>query len=211
MIRKFFALVLLVITVGCGTSATATPAPTLTALPTIPPTGTPIPSRLFNVTDNLSILNYEAVLQLGGAKIGGTFAVKGLTIKATPDTTGKYNLDVDIRFDGNSVTGANDLVVSALKSNLEVDKYPYGRFLATSKMAIALGETPVDVVLDGTLELHGVQRPFTLPVTITVTKAQLVAQGTTSLDLTDFKVNVPTAIMKSQISFTAKITAEETP
>ncbi len=206
--KRFFAILILLFLAGCGPSATATPAPTLTP---IPPTGTPVTGRLFTVSSTLSIVNYEATLQLGGAKIGGTFAINGQTIKAIPDSDGKYLLEIDIQFVGNSVTGANDLVVSALKSNLEVDKYPYGRFLAKSKEAIALGETPVQTILEGTLEVHGVQRSASLPVQITLIKNQLAATGSTSVDLIDYKVNVPTAIMKSQITFTAKVTGEEKP
>lgn len=206
--KIFFAILILLFLTGCGTSATATPAPTLTA---IPPTGTPVTGRLFTVSSTLSIVNYEATLQLGGAKIGGTFAINGQTIKAIPDSDGKYLLEIDIQFVGNSVTGANDLVVSALKSNLKVDKYPYGRFLAKSKEAITLGETPVQTILEGTLEVHGVQRSASLPVQITLIKNQLAATGSTSVDLIDYKVNVPTAIMKSQITFTAKVTGEEKP
>jgi polyisoprenoid-binding protein YceI len=206
--KFLFALFGLILFAGCGRAATVTPAPTLT---TIPPTGTPQTGLSFNVVDAASIVNYEATLQIGGAKIGGTFAIRGQTVRAIPDDTGKYLLEIDIRFDGSSVTGANDLIVSALKSNLEVDKYPYGQFIAKSATAVALSDQPTLVTFEGTLEVHGVQRPFTLPTQVTLVGGKISATGTTTLDLLDYKVNVPTAIMKSQIAFTAKVSAEQTP
>jgi polyisoprenoid-binding protein YceI len=196
---------------GCGSAATATPAPTLTA---IPPTGTAAPqTRTFNVLDSESIINYVATLQLGGAQIGGSFKTQGQSITAIPEKDA-YTLKLDIVFDGNSVTGANDLVVNALKGNLEVDKFPYGRFTATTADPIDLEKAQtVATKAQGTLELHGVQRPFILPVNITINASahKLRIQGSTSLDLLDYKVNVPTAFLKSEISFSADVVAIEAP
>ncbi len=205
--RKLIFVVLLLLSACGGASATSTPAPTLTP---IPATGTPVPDvRLFTVIDAQSIINYDATLTLGGLKIGGTFAIKGKTIKLVPQKDG-FQLDIDIQIDGNSVTGANSLVVDALKRNLESDKFPYGHFLAVSQDLLKTGSTTLQTTAVGTVELHGQTRPISMPITLTLTGYQLKASGATTLDLSDFSVNVPTAIMKSVIAFKADLTAEET-
>jgi polyisoprenoid-binding protein YceI len=191
---------------ACSTGATATPAPTLTPLPML---GTPIPeARVFSIRDDQSIVNYEATLTLGGLKIGGTFGVRGNQVRLIPGPGGD-RVSVDLQLDGNAVTGANGLIVEALKSNLETRKFPYGRFVAASVQPMPISETAVSVPLEGTLELHGQIRPVAMPVTLSVSGKTLKATAATALDLFDYGVNVPTAVMKSMIVFKADITAEE--
>lgn len=201
-------LLMCTILCGCGVAATVTPPPTVT--PTLP-TNTPAPlERIFGVVTDRSIINYEATLQIGNAKIGGTFAVKGDTLKAVPASPGGYQLTVDVILDGTTITGANDLVVNALKSNLEVDKYPTGHFVGMTQTPVTLlPDSSTETLVVGTLELHGVSRPISIPITLTFKDGVIGAKGTTAIDLTDFKVVVPTAILKSTIDFSVQITARE--
>lgn len=207
MIKRALSVIGLLFMTACAASATSTPAPTLTA---IPATGTAAPNaRVFTIDDSQSIINYEATLTIGGLKIGGTFAIKGKTITLMPEKDGT-RLQIDIGIDGNSVTGANGLVVDALKRNMETDKFPYGHFAAVSQDVFTLGDTPIQTTAVGTVELHGQTHPIQMPITFSIVAGKLTASGATTLELTDFGVNVPTAVMKSVISFKADLVAQET-
>ncbi len=210
MINRRFAraclLVCLFALSACGASPTVTPAPTLTPAPA---TGTAAPNaRTFSVLDNQSIINYEATLTLGGLKIGGTFGIKGKTITLVPEKDG-MRLLIDIQIDGNSVTGANGLVVDALKKNMETNKFPYGHFIATAKDLLTPGEMPSQTTAVGTVELHGQTRPIEMPITVKLVNNKIIASGATNVELLDFGIYVPTSIMKTVISFKADLNAQE--
>ncbi len=191
---------------ACGSTLTPTPAPTLTTIPDTP--GAPnADSRLFNVQPS-SLIHYQATLALGGLHMDGTFGINGKTVRLVPETGG-YRLVIDVQLDGNAITGANSLVVNALKANLETDKFPYGHFSAASKDVLNITQTLIKTDLIGTLELHGQTRPIELPISFTLMDGKITASGVTTLDLQDFGVQVPTAIMKSVITFTVDLTAQE--
>ncbi len=198
--------VVLCVSACTGSGATSTPAPTLTAAPV---TGTAPPNaRLFTILDDQSVIHYTATLAIGGIQIGGTFAIKGKTITMVPENGG-YRLNIDVQIDGNSVTGANSLVVNALKSNMETDKFPYGHFIAQSKDVVTPGTTAVQTIAVGTVELHGQTQPIAMPISFTLINGKIVASGATTLDLLPFGVHVPLSVMKSVITFKADLAAQE--
>jgi polyisoprenoid-binding protein YceI len=109
------------------------------------------------------------------------------------------------------VTAVNGLVRDALRSNLEVDKYPFGHFVADSREIVKPGSQSTTITASGTLELHGRTRTVEIPVTVTLDASKLTATLETSVDLLDYEVNVPTALMNSKVTFKAAIVAVQVP
>ncbi|MBX3083114.1 MAG: YceI family protein [Anaerolineae bacterium] len=206
MVKLLALLIAACFLLGCTARPTATPQPTLT--PTIP--ATPIPKQpLYQIDTQASIVDY---LGTGAFNIQfpGTFSLKGNQIALVPEGDG-YRVKVDVVMDGNSVTAVNDLVKGALYNNLEVPKYPTARVLLDSVELIKLDDSGGEIKFtgSGTIDLHGVVRNISIPLTMTIKDGTLHATGETKLDLLDHNVNVPTAIMSSTITFKANITALE--
>jgi hypothetical protein len=199
-----FILLLPLLLTACSARPTSTPAPTLT--PTIAATEVPkIP--IYQLNTKQSVINYLATGALN-ITFPGTFSLKGNTVRLVPEGNG-YRVKIDMVIDGDSVTAVNDLVKNALKGNLETDKYPNGYFIADSKEIVNLSAAPVTCTLSGTLELHGRKKIFEMPITLSLQGDKLTGSGQTSLDLLDYEVSVPTAIMNSKITFKASIVASE--
>jgi polyisoprenoid-binding protein YceI len=76
---------------------------------------------------------------------------------------------------------------------LEPDKYPDIIFKSTSVTGKSIAANQYDLKIGGNLTLHGVTRPITIPVKVTVTGSDLRAQGEFSIDRGDFKVKATSA------------------
>jgi len=76
---------------------------------------------------------------------------------------------------------------------LEPDKYPEIVFKSTNVAGQSAGTNQYDLKVGGNLTLHGVTRPITIPVKVTVTGDELRAQGEFSIDRGDFKVKATSA------------------
>ena len=76
---------------------------------------------------------------------------------------------------------------------LEPDKYPEIVFKSTSVTGKAAANSQYDLKIAGDLTLHGVTRPITIPVKVSVTGNDLRAQGEFSIDRGDFKVKATSA------------------
>jgi polyisoprenoid-binding protein YceI len=76
---------------------------------------------------------------------------------------------------------------------LEPDKYPEIVFKSTSVTGKAAANNQYDLKIAGDLTLHGVTRPITIPVKVSVTGNDLRAQGEFSIDRSDFKVKATSA------------------
>jgi polyisoprenoid-binding protein YceI len=205
-LRKISLIGLALVICACGVRVTSTPLPTLT--PTVPATdASQIPS--YTIDDKQSIINYVATGPLN-ISLPGTFRTQGKTVLLVPEGE-SYRIKIDTLIDGNSVTAVNGIVRDALRSNLEVDKYPFGHFIADSKEIVKLGPKPTTFTASGTLELHGHTRTVEIPISATLDGAKMTATLETSVDLLDYEVNVPTAIMNSKVTFKAAIVAVQAP
>jgi polyisoprenoid-binding protein YceI len=200
--RKTGLILLSLVASACGIRVASTPLPTLT--PTTSVTEAPqIPTYI--IDNRQSIIDYIATGPLN-ITIPGTFSLKGHSVRLVPEGDG-YRIKIDALIDGNSVTAVNGLVRDALRASLEVDKYPFGRFIADSKEIVRPAAMPMPFTAAGTVELHGRTRTVEIPITITITDGKLTATLETRLDLLDYEVNVPTAIMSSKVTFKAAIVA----
>ncbi len=206
-VRTIILMALALAVSACGVHVTSTPLPTLT--PTAPATqALQIPTYL--IDDRQSIVNYVATGAFN-ISIPGTFDMHGKTVRLVPEGDG-YRIKIDAWIDGNSVTAVNGLVRNALRANLEVDKYPFGHFIADSKEVVSKeivkpGAKPVRFTASGTLELHGRTRTVEMVILIAISEGRLTASLETPIDLLDYEVNVPTAIMNSKVVFKAAIVA----
>jgi hypothetical protein len=79
--------------------------------------------------------------------------------------------------------------------------------IADSKEILKPGATPIPFTASGTLQLHGRTRTVELTLIVTLADGKLTLSGETGLDLLDYAVNVPTAVMNSKITFKANIVA----
>jgi polyisoprenoid-binding protein YceI len=200
MNRYRWLLFSLVFLSACGAATpTPTPAPTLTAIPTT------VNNVVFQLQNDKSIIDYVAYGALS-INLPGTFALNGRSIQFVPDKDG-YRIKMDVVIDGASVTAVNDLVKNALKGNLEVDKYPNGYFEADSAEIIKYDQQSYDITAAGTLTLHGQTRNVQMPIHVVLQNNSLKATGQMDLNLLDYNVNVPTAVMDSKVTFKATIVA----
>jgi polyisoprenoid-binding protein YceI len=185
---------------------TVTPTPTL-----LPPTLTPTPKTIkYALVDAQSKIGYDLILAVGGGKMPGIFNTVGQFIEAIPQPDGSYKFNVDLRLDGNSVTGSNGLVLGALKSSLEVDKYPYAYFTGLTEDSVKIGGT-IKTAATGLLTMKNETRKISLNVTVVYTESMITAEGETILNLNDYKVEVPTALIKEMLTLRIKLTATRVP
>jgi polyisoprenoid-binding protein YceI len=71
---------------------------------------------------------------------------------------------------------------------LETRKYPIIKFKSRAVTAVSRADGTFDVNLAGTLDLHGVRREVTLPVTLAFQGDSVRASGTLQLRQRDFKI-----------------------
>jgi len=76
---------------------------------------------------------------------------------------------------------------------LEPDKYPEIVFRSTSVTGGVASNNQYNLRVAGDLTLHGVTRPITIPVKVSVSGNDLRAQGEFSIDRSDFKVDATSA------------------
>ncbi len=197
-----------------SSSATATVIPTATMSASATATATlPPGARVFAIQTTNSVIHYTVTSTLAGIQVDGTFAVTGNTVTLVPGANG-WRLLIDVQIDGNSVTGANGLIVNALKGSLETDKFPYGSFEAMAELPAGSDSSiaPIQAIASGTIGLHGMSRAVQMPISLTLSgapgSAQIVASGTATLSLPDFGVTV-LPLIKNEIAFKADLVAQE--
>ena len=145
------------------------------------------------------------------AMAGGLFWFKGHDhLVAVREFTGEARLDPDsiaasslqITAQAGSMIETSSVFTEAQKQIidkelreivLEPSKYPEIVFQSTNVTGQSAGTNQYDLKVGGNLTLHGVTRPITIPVKVTVTGDELRAQGEFSIDRGDFKVKATSA------------------
>ena len=121
----------------------------------------------------------------------GDYAGEVSLIPGQPVTA---SLDLSVRADSlRAVEERDDDIVAeidaALRDHvLETRKYPTITFKSRTVKAVARANGTFDVTLAGTLDLHGVRREVTVPVTLAFQGDTLRASGTLQLRQRDFKI-----------------------
>lgn len=207
--RRLITFVIFMVISGCAARPAPTPRPTLTPTAAL----TPAPESPRYLIDNeRSILRYTASGQglLGFAQVPGQFKLKGRTVTLVPEGEG-FRVKLEMVIDGDTATAANGLLLNTLRSILEIEVYRFAYVSADSTQIVPLTEEPLSLTLTGTLELHGHKRPLDLPIMLSIKDGLLKGKGIIELDLNEYEVNVPTAIMSSRIKFEAEIVAVVSP
>ncbi len=206
--RLLPVLALLVMTACSGASnpPTATPSPT----PTITPTPAANAER-FETVNTAPVFNYKAT---GIITIEGSFKLVMGSLVLTPDTDpNTYRLRVTLVIDGNSVTAPGDFWISLMRRVLEIDKFPTATFNGESKQPITWKDGEGTFIAAGTLELRGRKRPVEIPFQISRNAADTLLKGTgkVDIDLGQFDIPVPTALMSPLMQFVITLTANRIP
>ena len=121
-------------------------------------------------------------------------------VELTPDAITPASLRLVVKAASLHETGADftepqkQIINKELKEIVLLpDQYPDITFQSTNVTAKGLGGGRYDVNIKGNLTLHGVTRPVTIPVTITLNGSTLRAVGKFSIDRDDYKVKATSA------------------
>jgi hypothetical protein len=198
---------------ACAAQPTPTPVPTFTSLAVIADSATTNPTLRYAVDVKLSIFRYQASGQgiFGATKLPGTFGVESGEVLLVPNGGGLLRLRADLFIDGRTTTAVNDLILGVMRSALEVEKYPTSALNVASKAAFDSAPLhagkPLVVPISGTLQIRDVTRTLELPLILRLSGELLTGQGTLTLDLSDYGISVPTAIIDSKLILSAEINA----
>jgi polyisoprenoid-binding protein YceI len=102
---------------------------------------------------------------------------------------------IDVKLDPQTFDTDNDKRDKVMREkSLEVDKYPFIKFTSSSIRApekqLESGK-PMNVTVNGRLELHGVEQDVSIPVNLTWNGNELSASGDLALHLDDWKIYRP--------------------
>jgi len=198
--HRLLAVVLLVVT-GCSGPA---PTPTITPIPTITPTPAPNAQR-YAADTTIPAFNYKAT---GILTIEGTFKLASGTLLMTPNgTDSSYRMRVTLIIDGNSLTAPGDFWMGLMRNVLQTSKFPTATFDGVAKDPIVFQNGTGMFTAAGSLELRGRKRPLEIPFTITREGNTLKGTGRVSIDLGQYDIPVPTAIMSPMMQFVINVTA----
>lgn len=95
---------------------------------------------------------------------------------------------------------------------LESETYPYATFKGKIKNwdNITFEEgTPQDVMVEGTLEIHGVSKDYTSQGVMTKDKEQFTARSVFNVSVADHEIKIPTIVFKN-IAEVVEVTVETT-
>jgi polyisoprenoid-binding protein YceI len=200
MTRCLLPILSIILLVGCGTPISPTPLP-----------GTPTPQEeatLLTVWTDESTVAFTAQALGGNLQVDGTFDARSGSITLTPEA-GELRIHVYLLIDASSVTAGNVMIDEALKLGMETASHPLATFEAQSTTLVPVTEEPVTFTLAGTLTLHGQTMPVTMQVgPATVIDNHLNAQATMTIDLADYGISLPAAIVDSTIALHVTLVAD---
>jgi polyisoprenoid-binding protein YceI len=125
------------------------------------------------------------------------FAVRDFTGEATvtPESIAPASLQITIKAASLEETGKNFtqqqkqiINESARKEVLQVEKYPEIVFKSTNVTGKMKSDGQYEAKIEGNLTLHGVTRPIEIPTQVTVKGNTLHANGTFSINRSDYGV-----------------------
>jgi polyisoprenoid-binding protein YceI len=174
-------------------SASGAAPPGAPASPSAPATSAPAARAL------------EFVIDTKVSQLGFTITRPGETVEGrAPTWSGRVRLDpahpdagagVTLEIDPATMVTGNRIRDHNMKSgHLEVDQYPKIAFRSTALHTPADPWRPGETRkcdLDGVLDLHGVQRPLKIPLTVRYDEGSVTADGATAFTLTEFGIPIP--------------------
>ena len=179
---------------AAGAASTPSPKPAPPPGPTPPPRATPPPS--YDGTWHVgagSLAGYRVKETLFGASniaVGRTSTITGsLTVAGGRLTAGNFSVDVaSVRSDRSARDDSFKIRI------MEVGTYPTATFNLTQPVDIgrlASGSGHQVVNVTGNLQLHGVTKPVTFPVSVTRTGATVNVTGAIPVAFADYAIANP--------------------
>ncbi len=168
-------------------------------------TGTPIPEALvYHVVPDQSQLRVTVDSQFG-AIVGG-YAMGAGTVALSAGDGGWYVI-ANLTFDARTLDIGNEQLNAIMRRALEVERYPDGIFVATSRASVPDFDAARAVELVGQLELHGQVRDYTIPTTVTRDGDTLTLRAQIVIDAGAFGVNIPALIADDDLDADLRVTA----
>ncbi|GEM_PF-1129883 len=190
---------------GCG--GNAAPPAAATPIPTVTPEH--VPSTHLNVIPEESAVRFTAAALGGNIQVEGSYGVLGGEVVLRPEE-GQLRIRALVLIDTPSVTVGNAVIDEALRLGMETTAYPIAIFDAASTTLVPVTEEPVAFTLAGTLTLHGQTQAVTMQVDpATVIDNHLNARATMAIDLSDFGIVLPEAVVSSAIVLDVTLIADE--
>lgn len=169
-------------------------------------TGTPNPvAQLYRVLPEQSQLKVTVDSQFGA--IDGGYTMGEGTVELTPAEDG-WRVIANLTFDARTLDIGNDQVNSIMRRALEVETYPNGIFIASSRELLPDLTTARTVDLLGQLELHGQVQSYTIPTTITLEGDVLTLRAQVIIDAGAFGVSIPSLIADDDLDASLRVTAQ---
>jgi polyisoprenoid-binding protein YceI len=151
-----------------------------------------------------------------------TFAIRDFDgdLEFSPDALNQTSLRIHVKADSLEVMDdiknkdRQEMESTMNQRVLEIAKYPDIEFASTSIAATQLGEGRYQANLNGTLALHGVSRPVTIPTQVTLMGDMLRAGGEFPLSQSNFGI-APVSVaggtlkLKDEIKFAFDIVARK--
>lgn len=187
---------------GCGD------APAAEAL--TPATSTPATAEamILHVIPAESAVAFTAQALGGRLDVLGSYGVLGGEVTLTPED-GQLRVTARVLIDTPSVSVGHNVVDEALKLGMETERYPVATFTATSTELVPVTEEEVAFSLAGTLTLHGETLPVTMHVgPATVIDEHMIATATMEIDLAEFGIALPEAVVNSEIALGVTLIAD---
>ena len=196
--RSFFALGVLA---SCSSPQAPSPTPTTASSPTTTPNATtaalPSGARRFTVLPDRSQATIRVREQVASVPAPGDAV---LTTKAFRGTLvlladGTFAPDSRLSVDLDALKSDNDLRDEWIKINtLNTRVYPRAEFTPQRVTGVPLplpasGEW--SATIEGTMKIHGVERPLAWPVQATRSSAEVRVRGTTAFKFGDYGMAVP--------------------
>jgi polyisoprenoid-binding protein YceI len=191
----------LALLIACGdpqAAATAAPATATTVAASASPTRSPLPAGALRFTilaarsvATIRVNEVIAAVQVPGEAVVKTTAFSGSLVLLSDGTFAKDSL---ISADLDALKSDNDLRDEWIKFNTLLTRvYPRAEFSPARviglPLPLATGEW--SATIEGTMKIHGVERPLSWPVQVTRAAGEVRVRGRTSFKFGDYGMAVP--------------------
>jgi polyisoprenoid-binding protein YceI len=170
----------------------------------------------------------EFVIDTKVSQLGFTITRPGETVQGqAPSWSGRVKLDpahpdagagVTLEIDPSTMVTGNRIRDHNMKSgHLEVDQYPKIAFRSTGLHTSAEPWRPGQTRqcdLEGVLDLHGVQRPLKIPLSVRYDEGSVTADGATAFTLSEFGIPIPKVfwiVLDDKVTVTFHAVAKSAP
>jgi len=118
----------------------------------------------------------------------------------------------EVRVDAKSLDTGNEGRDKNMRKTLDVEKYPLITFRLSRASLIekSSGAGPSKYKVEGTLSIHGVDRPITVEVTSKMEASRITISGKMPLDITDYKIDPPKVPVLFFVRMDKNVTVEFT-